>query len=163
MFPLSHMLRAFVRIGRLTIVDADGETHVFAGAPGPEVTARITDRRLYTRLLLNPGLAAGEAYMDGGVVLEGGSSIRDFLVLFSVNRNSLRSYPLQKALRSLTHGLRRFQQMNPVGKAEKNVAHHYDIGNDCTGSSSTTACSIPAPISGARPIRWRRRKRTSSG
>ncbi len=27
-------------------------------------------------------------------------------------------------------GLKRFQQANPVGQAQKNVAHHYDIGND---------------------------------
>ena len=31
MFPLSHMLKSFVRTGTLKVVDADGKVHVFAG------------------------------------------------------------------------------------------------------------------------------------
>ena len=129
MFPLSHMLKAFVRKGTLKVIDADGRTHVFAGAPGPNVTMRITDRSLYRKLFFNPELNAGEAYMDGRLTFEN-STLRDFLTLFSVNRLSLGSYPLQKVLRGVSRGLKRFQQANPVGKAQQNVAHHYDLGND---------------------------------
>jgi cyclopropane-fatty-acyl-phospholipid synthase len=129
MFPLSHMLRSFVRVGTLRVIDADGRIHVFAGAPGPSVTMRLTDRSLYRKLFLNPELHAGEAYMDGRLRFED-STLRDFLTLFSVNRLSLGSYPLQKALRRISRGLKRFQQANPVGKAQQNVAHHYDLGND---------------------------------
>ncbi len=129
MFPLSHMLKSFIRTGTLKVIDADGKTHIFAGAPGPEVTMRLTDPSLYKTLFFNPELAAGEAYMDGRMRFEN-STLRDFLTLFSVNRLSLGSYPLQKVLRTISRGLKRFQQSNPVGKAQKNVAHHYDIGND---------------------------------
>jgi cyclopropane-fatty-acyl-phospholipid synthase len=129
MFPLSHMLRSFVRIGTLKVIDAGGRTHVFAGAPGPNVTMRLTDRSLYRKLFFNPELSAGEAYMDGRIRFED-STLRDFLTLFSINRLSLGSYPLQKVLRSISRGLKRFQQANPVGTAQKNVAHHYDLGND---------------------------------
>jgi cyclopropane-fatty-acyl-phospholipid synthase len=129
MFPLSHMLKSFIRTGTLKVIDADGKTHVFGGTPGPEVTMRLTDPRLYKMLFFNPELAAGEAYMDGRMSFEN-STLRDFLTLFSVNRLSLGSYPLQKVLRTISRGLKRFQQSNPVGKAQKNVAHHYDIGND---------------------------------
>ena len=101
----------------------------FGGTPGPEVTMRLTDPTLYNKLFFNPELAAGEAYMDGRMSFEN-STLRDFLTLFSVNRLSLGSYPLQKVLRTISRGLKRFQQANPVGKAQKNVAHHYDIGND---------------------------------
>lgn len=65
MFPLSHMMKSFIRKGRLTVIDADGKRHVFAGTPGLEVTMRLTDKRLYRTLVFNPELAAGEAYMDG--------------------------------------------------------------------------------------------------
>ncbi|MBN9261996.1 MAG: class I SAM-dependent methyltransferase, partial [Hyphomicrobium sp.] len=34
-----------------------------------------------------------------------------------------------RVLRSVSRGLKRFQQANPIGKAQKNVAHHYDLGN----------------------------------
>jgi cyclopropane-fatty-acyl-phospholipid synthase len=130
MFPLSHMLKSFVRVGTLTVIDADGKAHVFSGAPGPRVTMRLTDKSLYHKLFLNPELHAGEAYMDGRMSFEDGSTLRDFLTLFSTNRLSLGSYPLQKVLRRISRGLKRFQQANRVGEAQANVAHHYDLGND---------------------------------
>jgi cyclopropane-fatty-acyl-phospholipid synthase len=123
------MLKSFVRVGTLKVIDADGRPHIFAGSPGPNVTMRLTDRSLYRKLFFNPELHAGEAYMDGRLLFEG-CSLRDFLILFSLNRLSLGSYPLQKVLRRVSRGLRRLQQANPVGKARKNVAHHYDLGND---------------------------------
>jgi cyclopropane-fatty-acyl-phospholipid synthase len=129
MFPLSHMLKAFVRVGTLKVIDADGNAHVFAGSSGPSVTMRLTDASLYRKLFFNPELHAGEAYMDGRLTFED-STLRDFLTLFSLNRLSLGSYPLQKALRRVSRGLKRLQQANPIGKAQKNVAHHYDVGND---------------------------------
>ncbi|HKH95449.1 MAG TPA: cyclopropane-fatty-acyl-phospholipid synthase family protein [Beijerinckiaceae bacterium] len=130
MFPLSHMLTSFVRVGTLKVIDAEGSTHVFGGSPGPSATMKLTDRSLYTKLFLNPELHAGEAYMDGRMSFVEGSTLRDFLTLFSVNRLSLGSYPLQKVLRRVSRGLKRFQQANKVGEAQANVAHHYDLGND---------------------------------
>ncbi|WP_112662566.1 SAM-dependent methyltransferase [Microvirga flavescens] len=131
MFPLSHMLKSFVRVGSLKVIDADNKVHVFGGtAPGPDVTMRLTDRSLYHKLFFNPELNAGEAYMDGRMSFESGSTLKDFLTLFSMNRIALGTYPLQKVLRSISRGLKRFQQANKVGKAQANVAHHYDLGND---------------------------------
>ena len=129
MFPLSNMLKSFVQVGTLKVVDAKGQAHVFAGAPGPQVTMVLSDPSLYRKLFFNPELHAGEAYMDGRLRFED-STLRDFLTLFSVNRLSLGSYPLQKVLRRVSRGLKRFQQLNPVGQAQKNIAHHYDLGND---------------------------------
>lgn len=130
MFPLSHMMKSFIRTGRLTVIDADGKRHVFAGTPGLDVTMRLTDPKLYKSLVFNPELAAGEAYMDGTMRFEEGSTLQDFLTLFSVNRLSLGSYPLQKALRALKMRFRKRQQSNRKGQAQQNVAHHYDLGNE---------------------------------
>ncbi|MBP2550027.1 cyclopropane-fatty-acyl-phospholipid synthase [Neorhizobium galegae] len=130
MFPLSHMMKSFIRKGRLTVIDAEGKSHVFAGTPGIEVTMRLTDPKLYKSLMFNPELAAGEAYMDGTMRFEQGSTLRDFLQLFSVNRLSLGSYPLQKVLRAIKMKFRKRQQSNRKGEAQENVAHHYDLGND---------------------------------
>ncbi len=129
MFPLSHMMKSFVRVGTLKVIDADGNLHVFSGEPGPNVTMRLTDRSLYHKLVFNPELHAGEAYMDGRMSFED-STLRDFLTLFSLNRLSLGSYPLQRVLRAVSRQFKRLQQANPVGKAQQNVAHHYDLGND---------------------------------
>jgi cyclopropane-fatty-acyl-phospholipid synthase len=129
MFPLSHMLKSLVRVGTLTIIDAGGRAHVFAGAPGPVVTVRFADPALPYTLFLNPEMRVGEAYMDGRLTFEN-STLRDCLALYSVNRSSLASYPLQRVVRAVRRALRRFQQANPIRRAQQNVRHHYDLGND---------------------------------
>jgi len=130
MFPLSHMLTSFVKKGRLTVQDHTGKTHVFGGLlPGPDVTMKIGDPSLYKGLFFNPELNMGEAYMDGRVTFPG-SDLRSFLTLFSINRLSLGNYPLQRVLKTVSRGMKRLQQANPIGQAQKNVSHHYDIGND---------------------------------
>ena len=91
---------------------------------------RLTDRRLYRTLVFNSELAAGEAYMDGSLRFEDGSTLRDFLQLFSIDRLSLGSYPIQKILRAIRMRFRKRQQSNRKGQAQQNVAHHYDLGND---------------------------------
>jgi len=116
-------------VGTLKVIDADGKVHVFSGQPGPNVTMRLSDRSLYHKLVFNPELNAGEAYMDGRMSFED-STLRDFLTLFSLNRLSLASYPLQKVLRRVSRMFKKGQQANPIGKAQQNVAHHYDLGND---------------------------------
>ena len=128
MFPLSRLLRSFVKTGSLTVIDAEGAKHVFAGAPGPAVVMQLSDPSLYRKLFFNPELNAGEAYMDGRLTFPG-SSLRDFLTLFSANRLALGAQPAQRLLRRVSRGLKRFQQANPIGKAQANVAHHYDLGN----------------------------------
>ncbi|MEE8351483.1 MAG: cyclopropane-fatty-acyl-phospholipid synthase family protein [Rhodospirillales bacterium] len=129
MFPLSHMMKSFVRVGTLKVIDVGGNEHVFSGEPGPNVTRRLSDKSLYHKLVFNPELNAGEAYMDGRMTFEN-STLRDFLTLISINRISLGSYPVQKILRRLSRQFKKFQQANPVGKAAENIAHHYDLGND---------------------------------
>jgi cyclopropane-fatty-acyl-phospholipid synthase len=128
MFPLSNLLKAFVRTGRLTVIDADGKTHVFEGEPGRNATVKFSDKKLYRSLFFNPELHAGEAYMDGTMSFPG-SSVTEFLALFSDNRYSLADHPAQQMLNGVSSVLKRFQQSNPVGKAQQNVSHHYDIGN----------------------------------
>ncbi len=128
---LSNLLKKFIRQGSLRVIDADGVTHLFGGTqPGPDVTARISDRKLYNRLFLNPELYAAEAYMDGTLTFEAGSGIHDFLLLFSVNRSALYSYGSQRLMRRVWRALRRWHQANPVGVAAKNARHHYDISGD---------------------------------
>ncbi|MCU0789584.1 MAG: hypothetical protein MUE79_00830, partial [Nitratireductor sp.] len=62
MFPLDRLLKAFVKYGELTVIDASGQRHVFTGksAVGPEgetlapVTLKIHDAGLYRKIVLNP-------------------------------------------------------------------------------------------------------------
>ncbi len=128
---LGSLLRKFVKNGQLHFTDAGGTTHVFgSGKDGPTVHARLTDPSLEWKLFFNPELYAAEAYMDGGLVFENGSTIHDFLVLFSVNREPLGSHPVQGLLRRGWKAFRRRQQSNDVEAAKRNARHHYDISTD---------------------------------
>ena len=67
---LARLLERLIRIGRLTVVDANGRTHVFTGNGGPSVTIRLHDRALHWKLFLRLEICAGEAYMDGHLTVE---------------------------------------------------------------------------------------------
>ena len=126
MLLLSRLLKQFIKIGTLTVIDAGGKTHVFSGSPGPQVRFRLTDKRLHHRLFFDPDLALGEGYMDGTLLFEG-CTIYDFLYLFNLNKNSLEAFPLQSVVKKLSKTFRFLQQHNPIGRARENVAHHYDL------------------------------------
>lgn len=121
-----------IKVGTLNVTDADGQVHTFGGVvPGLTATMKLDDARLYKSLFLKPELAAGEAYMDGTLSFPG-SSLSDFLSLMSENRNRPGGQPnaFHRSIGTISRGLKRFQQSNPIGQAQKNIAHHYDIGNE---------------------------------
>jgi cyclopropane-fatty-acyl-phospholipid synthase len=124
---LAHLMGTFVRKGTLSLIDAHGLTHIFGGAPGPSVTVRLHDKRLHSRLALNPELYAAEAYMDGTLTFEAGSTVYDLLLLFSVNRKSLGAASSQKVLRRFWRMMRRWHQANSVATAAANARRHYDV------------------------------------
>ena len=123
------MLARSIKTGRLEIIDAAGLRHVYQGAPGVTVAVRLNDPALHRKLFLNPELSAGEAYMDGGLVIEDGN-IRDFLTLFVQNRGGFRGHPLQKLVRGTAKKFKRLVQRNSIAKSRSNVRHHYDLSND---------------------------------
>ena len=128
---LANLLRRFIRQGTLRVRDADGRvTFLETPRPGPDVAIHLRDRKLYTKLFINPELYAAEAYMDGTLTLENGAAIHDFLLLFSVNRAGLYSYGSQRLMRRVWRGLRRWHQANPIGLAAAHARHHYDISTE---------------------------------
>jgi cyclopropane-fatty-acyl-phospholipid synthase len=126
---LKNLLTRFVQVGTLELHDADGKTHVFSGKPGPRVSIRLKDRKLYRTLFINPELYAGEAYMDGTLVMEG-STIREFLEFAEINADNLRQHPLQRILHKGLKGIRKLHQRNDAKAARAHVHHHYDLSNE---------------------------------
>ena len=127
---LARVLARIVGEGQLTIIDAHGQSHLVRGArPGTSVTIRIHDRHTAARLVLRPRLALGEAYMDGTVTVEEGS-LYDLLDLVGRNTAALDATPMVKWSYALQRWMRILQQYNPVGTAQKNVAHHYDLRDE---------------------------------
>jgi cyclopropane-fatty-acyl-phospholipid synthase len=128
-FLLDKMLARVIKTGRLELIDAKGQRHIYDGAPGVRVTVRLNDPALHHKLFTNPELHAGEAYMDGRLVVEQGS-IRDFLTLFVENRGGFRGHPLQKLVRGTAKKIKRLVQRNSIAKSSSNVRHHYDLSNE---------------------------------
>ena len=126
---LDSMLKRFVVTGTLRVIDAGGREHLYQGSDGPQVTLRLTDPKLHRSLVVNPELKAGEAYMDGTLVIEAGT-IRDLLTLFALNRSNLRRQPLQKTLRRAYKRVRGLYQRNTLSRARAHVSHHYDLSNE---------------------------------
>lgn len=123
-------LRHLVRHGRLTVIDASGRPHIFAGNPladVPPVTVRLHDKRLHWAIVVEPSLAVGEAYMNGTLTIEEGT-LHDFIALAS--ENMTRANPRFSMQERLSFLIRRLQQWNPVQTSRRNVAHHYDLSED---------------------------------
>ena len=122
----ARLLRYVVRSGTLGVIDAFGRSHEFPGGPGPRATIRLHDKALHRTLFFRPALRVGEAYMDGTLTIERGT-LYDFLELCARNMGRLERYPLQSLGGWFGRALRRAHQYNPIRRARRNVAHHYDL------------------------------------
>ena len=124
---LAQLFRAIVNRGELTVIDAKGQTRHY-GDPesGPRVTIRLHDRRLHWPLPLHPRLVAGEAYVDGILTVEGGT-LYDFLDFLGLDLGNRPINAWDRWMERIAMSRRGFQQANPLGKAQKHVAHRYDL------------------------------------
>ncbi len=127
---LAQVLARLLGEGQLTIIDEVGTPHRIEGArPGPSVTLRVHTWWTGVRVALRPRLALGEAYMDGTLTVEEGGDIYDLLDLLGRNISALEATPMVRWSYTLQRWLRVIEQYNPIGKAQRNVAHHYDLND----------------------------------
>lgn len=129
---LAYSFRRLVRRGSLTVIDATGGSHVFAAGEAspqfPTVTVRLHDRGLPLKLALNPEFYIGEAYMDGSLTIEEGS-LYDFMALGQINMGWGHGHRGYDALATFRRVWRHMSQFNPVSRARRNAAYHYDLSN----------------------------------
>ena len=69
---LHSMLSRFVRLGRLRVTEPGKAPKTFGDGSGAEV-AICVGKGWSSRIALNPDMALGEAYMEGGLVMEQGT------------------------------------------------------------------------------------------
>jgi cyclopropane-fatty-acyl-phospholipid synthase len=124
---LDLILKRFIAIGELTIRWPDGSQSTYAGTPGPAAALEMRNARSIRRVTVNPALAIGEAYMDGGLVPLG-CGVYDVLDVLTANLVAQPGGNPIVALREvISVATRRFAQFNPAHRARRNVAHHYDL------------------------------------
>ena len=118
-----------IRVGRLTVVLPDGTQREY-GDPASAMTAeiRLHDREALVRMLVHGETGGGEGYVDG---LWSSPDLAALLRLAARNREDLSlsggwfRVPAQLG-RTLAHRRRR----NTKANARRNIAAHYDLGND---------------------------------
>ena len=129
MSPLEPILRPLIRSGSLCVIDWKGKKKNYGDGTGSPITIRIHDRATGWRLMLDPQLEAGEAYMDGRLTVEEGTFF-DFLdLIFRSVGLHLMTYPLSGVRETGRRLLRRLHQFNPAARSRQNVAHHYDLSD----------------------------------
>jgi cyclopropane-fatty-acyl-phospholipid synthase len=131
---IERLLADKIRHGTLRIERANGQTTQLGSAQAgwPNITLRIRNSTAERRILLNPRLGLGEAYIDGSVSVDG----EDIMGLVElVRRNDPwekggeigKRGPLKHFASQLARPLR---QLNSLAQSRANVAHHYDLSND---------------------------------
>src|SRR5262249_55588577 len=119
------LLKSIVHTGRLRLIDAAGRRHEIGDGTPPAATIRLGSRRVDLQLAVNPALHVGEAYMNGELTIEAGT-LYDFLAVCAQNYDNLLRNPWFSFVHKAARGIK---QYNPVGRAQRNVAHHYDLSD----------------------------------
>lgn len=129
MWLLGKMLNALVREGQLIVTDHDGSVHAFGDPAADPVRIRLTDKGAAFHIARDPRVGAGEAYMDGRLVVEPPHDVRDLvlLVMRNANRPGGSLKPPSALRRSFDWVMFKADQVNLRAKASKNVVHHYDL------------------------------------
>ena len=131
---LGKFLQNVVEKGSVRVIHADGRTERF-GTPTagyPDVAIRLADKGVIRQIMLDPRLGAAETFMDGRLIVEEGD-IMQLVELLRANRpfergGELREPGIFTKLRD--YAAASIDRFNFRGRAKRNVAHHYDIGND---------------------------------
>jgi cyclopropane-fatty-acyl-phospholipid synthase len=131
---LDRFLTRGVKQGRLGVVFADGSASTYgASAPGfPDIVIRFTDARVPRDIVLDPRLGAAEAFIDGRLLIEEGD-VMGLVSLLRANNPWDKGGdlgPPSRVKRLIGRASFAAEQINNAVSSKRNVAHHYDIGND---------------------------------
>lgn len=115
--------------GSLQVSGPDGRTHLIQGVhPGLEASIRIHRPGALLRRLLSRGLVGlGEGYMAGEWDTP---DLQTLLAIGSVNQEHMRSLVYASPWSRLSDYLRHRRRDNHRTGSQRNIAFHYDLGND---------------------------------
>lgn len=116
-----------LRDGRLLLVDGAEEQH-FGRGGDLQATVQVRDPRFYRAVALGGSLGAAEAYMDGHWETDDLTALCRIVARNGESQQQLESgwARFSRPAHRLFHALRR---NSPTG-SRRNIAAHYDLGND---------------------------------
>lgn len=125
---LGLALARLVRVGNLSVQLPNGDIHHFEGAePGPAASLIINDPRTIAKTIYSGSLGFSEAYLKGWWDSPG---LTEMLLLGTANEASwddaINGKTWMRIMSKIMHRLR----PNTRKGAQRNIADHYDLGND---------------------------------
>lgn len=126
---LEQALHRLVIEGWLEVTTSRGKLLRFGNGRGTLIAIRFNDQRAQFDFLRDPEMKLGELYMDERITLDHGS-IYDLVFLFVSIQSRFKPPLLVRGLERVRFATRRFRQRNFPRQSQRNVAHHYDIGNE---------------------------------
>ena len=128
------VMRRVVISGTLHLTDAGGTTHRLGGsADGPDAHITVKDSRTLWRLMMQPDLAFGEAYMDGRLVVPE-DGLEPLVALLMQNSAHWARHWSGRATLTIGHCMAWLRHLNLPGRSRRNVAHHYDLTDELFAS-----------------------------
>ena len=94
-----------------------------------QLVLKILNKKIYSKLVLCPGLYFGEAYMSGDIEIRNGT-VSNFLEIILLNAGKNKSIFKEGCIKKSYSNIKNFLKKNNIINSKKNVAHHYDISDD---------------------------------
>lgn len=116
-----------IRIGRIDLVTPEGEWLSFGGEQGPQATLTLRAWSAAESILRTADIGLAEAYMSGDCDIDRPS---DLLTIALLNQQHIERAFYGNWLAVLWYRLRHWSRANTRSGSRRNIAAHYDLGND---------------------------------
>ncbi len=114
--------------GQLTLIDPVGRTEVIAGdKPGPQATLALRRPRAVRRLIAGGDVGFAESYLDGDW---DSPDLAALIELAARNEHTMAEATRGLGIMRTWHRLRHVLRPNSRTGSRRNIAEHYDLGND---------------------------------
>ena len=124
------ILKKFILYGKLDIeVGNDPVKSIVGQLDGPNIHIQILNLKHLFLIVRSPELSFGELYMNKELKIKKGN-LEDLMKFLMLNYNSWQSTNFGKIRKYLNDLKNFFSTFNPIKKAKRNVAHHYDLNDD---------------------------------
>jgi cyclopropane-fatty-acyl-phospholipid synthase len=129
MSVIGRLVDKLLTKGSITLLVPGKAPRTYGPGGGKHLTVRFTDRKVGFDIVRSPARGVGETYMDGRLVIEDGT----ILDLLEMVVGSNRWEDVGRGPSALSRGTRRLKHLlsyNNLTRAQRNVAHHYDLKDE---------------------------------
>ena len=124
------ILKKFILYGKLDIeIGNDPVKSIVGQLDGPNIHIQILNLKHLFLIVRSPELSFGELYMNKELKIKKGN-LEDLMKFLMLNYNSWQSTNFGKIRKYLNDLKNFFSTFNPIKKAKRNAAHHYDLNDD---------------------------------